>query len=139
MPSDDDPHIGQLLRDAFAGFERELLAGLHAAGAGEIRATHNAVLRFLDADGTRATVLAERSGLTRQAVTQIVDDLEQLGYVAREPDPADRRAKRVVYTERGRKAFAASRGVIERIERAYEERLGARAYAALRKSLRELA
>jgi DNA-binding MarR family transcriptional regulator len=57
-------------------------------------------------------------------MTQIVDDLERLGYVAREPHPADRRAKRVVYAERGRAAFAVSRSLIERIERNYGEPLG---------------
>ena len=78
-----NPHIGRLLRDAFALFERDLLDGLERAGATDLRPTHNAVLRFLDEEGTRASVLADRSGLTRQALTQIVDDLERLGYVAR--------------------------------------------------------
>lgn len=61
-------------------------------------------------------------------MTQIADDLEQLGYVTREPDPADRRAKRIVYTERGRMVFSTRREVIEGIESEYAERLGPRAY-----------
>jgi hypothetical protein len=55
-------HIGQLLRDAFADFERELLSGMHTAATVEVRSAHNAVLRYLDAAGTRASALAERSG-----------------------------------------------------------------------------
>ena len=68
----------------------------------------------------------QRAGLTRQAPTQIVDDLERLGYVARREGPSDRRAKLVVYTERGRAAFEASRRISARIEDEYADRLGAR-------------
>jgi DNA-binding MarR family transcriptional regulator len=145
MPVDDSPetrppHIGRLFRDAFAMFEADLLEELHrVAGATSLRPTHNAVLRYMDADtGTRASTLAERSGLTRQALTQIVDDLERLGYVERRPDPDDRRAKLVVYTERGRTAFEAGRHIIEDIERRYATALGTAEFAALRASLLRL-
>jgi hypothetical protein len=67
----------QLLRDVFFPLEQTLLARLHEAGFEGLRPTHNAVLRFLDEHGTRASELARRSGLTRQALTQIVDDLER--------------------------------------------------------------
>ena len=130
-----DPHIGRLLRDAFGRFEAALLAGLRAEGVEDLRPTHNNVLRFLSPGGTRASTLAERSGLTRQALTQIVDDLERLGFVERRPDPADRRAKLDVYTDRGREAFEAARGIIDGIEREWERRVGERRYAALRAAL----
>jgi DNA-binding MarR family transcriptional regulator len=129
------PHIGQLLRDAFFPLERALLARLAEAGFTGLRPTHNAVLRFLDEDGTRASELARRSGLTRQALTQIVDDLEQLGYVTRRDDPVDRRAKLVGYTERGRDAFRASRGIIADLERDVRRRLGPERYEHLRDAL----
>ena len=130
-----NPHIGRLLRDAFARFEAELLEGLRAAGVDDLRPTHNAVLRYLSPDGTRASVLAERSGLTRQAVTQIVDDLEALGYVTRAPDPRDRRAKLVVYTSRGLELYETGRRVIDAIEGRFEEQVGDRRYEELRRGL----
>ena len=76
-----DKHIGQLLRDAFARFEEELIAATPPFRGFELRPTHNHVLRYLDRDGTRASVIAERSGLTRQAITMIVDELEEAGVV----------------------------------------------------------
>ena len=112
-----DEHIGQLLRDAFARFEDELIAGTPPFEGVELRATHNHVLRHLDREGTRASVIAERSGLTRQAITMIVDELEEAGVLAREPDPADGRAKRIVYTPAGIRAFDEGRKVIAAIER----------------------
>lgn len=133
-----DPHIGRLLRETFALFERRLHEGLHAAGATEIRPTHHAVLRHLDVDGTRASELAERSGLTRQALTQIIDDLEALGYVARRADPEDRRAKLVVYTERGLQGYRAGRRTIAQMEREFAALLGDEDYGRLRSGLERL-
>jgi DNA-binding MarR family transcriptional regulator len=132
------PHIGQLLRDAFFPLERTLLARLADAGFKGLRPTHNAVLRYLDEDGTRTSELARRSGLTRQALTQIVDDLERLGYVTRRADPSDRRAKLVVYTGRGRQGFRASRAIIADLERDVQRRLGRERYELLRQALAEL-
>jgi DNA-binding MarR family transcriptional regulator len=129
------PHIGQLLRDAFFPLERALLARLHEAGFKGLRPTHNAVLRFLDEHGTRASELARRSGLSRQALTQIVDDLERLGYVTRRDDPTDRRAKLIVYTERGHEGFRASRTIIADLERDVRRRLGPEQYEHLREAL----
>lgn len=103
-----------------------------------MRPKYNAVLRYLDEDGTRASVLAERSGLTRQALAQIIDELEATGYVSRRPDPSDRRAKLVVYTERGLRSFRDSRRIIDEIESDYERRLGRSRYRELRKGLAEL-
>jgi DNA-binding MarR family transcriptional regulator len=129
------PHIGQLLRDAFFPLERALLARLDEAGFTGLRPTHNAVLRYLDEEGTRASELARRSGLTRQALTQIIDDLERLGYVTRRDDPTDRRAKLVVYTERGRAAFRASRTIIAELEQDVRRHLGRERYEHLREAL----
>lgn len=129
------PHIGQLLRDAFFPLESALLARLDERGFEGLRPTHNAVLRYLDEDGTRASELARRSGLTRQALTQIVDDLEQLGYVTRRADPTDRRAKLVVYTDRGREGFRASRAIVADLERGVRQRLGRERYEQLREAL----
>jgi DNA-binding MarR family transcriptional regulator len=138
-PSRSAPHIGQLLRDAFAEFERELLDGMRAAGFDDVRPKYNAVLRHLDERGTRASELARRAGLTRQALTQIVDELEAAGYVERRPDPGDRRAKLVVYTEAGRRGFRDSRTVIATIERRWRSRLGRARFAELSGALAELA
>jgi DNA-binding MarR family transcriptional regulator len=111
---------------------------LERAGSPGLRLSHAVLLRHLDREGTRASVLAERAGLTRQAITQAVDDLERLGYVTRLPDPDDGRAKIVAYTDHGRTAFDASRAIIADLETAYAERVGPRRYATMRGALAEL-
>jgi DNA-binding MarR family transcriptional regulator len=131
--------IGQLARDLLARFEAELIAAapFTAAGIG-LRSVHNHVLRHLDLDGTRASVIAERAGLTRQAITQIVDELVAAGVVTREPDPQDGRAKRIVYTDAGRAQFDASRARIAAIEDGWRAQLGDERWADLRAGLIEL-
>jgi DNA-binding MarR family transcriptional regulator len=133
-----EPHIGQLLRDAFARFEDELVAATPPFHGVALRPTHNHVLRHLDPGGTRASVLAARAGLTRQAITQIVDELEAAGVVTRVPDPDDGRAKRVVYTSAGLRAFGESRERIARIEARWRKQLGAERFGLLQDALREL-
>src|SRR3712207_9460979 len=108
-------------------------------GSPGLRLSHAVLLRHLDRDGTRASALADRAGLTRQAITQAVDDLERLGYLTRVSDPEDGRAKIVAYTDAGRAAFDASRAIIAELESAYAERVGRRRYATLRAALGDLA
>ena len=82
--------------------------------------------------------LPERAQLSRQAITQIVDELEGLGVVERHPDPTDGRAKIVKYTPLALEHFDASRTVIVDIEGRWGELLGEDRYADLRAMLAEL-
>ena len=89
--------LDDLADSGFAEFHPRL----NEAGHPAIRQGHGCVFRFIDEDGSRLTELAERSALTKQAVGEVVADLENLGYVERAPDPGDGRAKLIKLTERG--------------------------------------
>jgi len=52
---------------------------------------HSAVFAQIAPDGSRLTDLARRANMSPQAMGELVDELEQLGYVVRRPDPTDRR------------------------------------------------
>src|SRR5215207_5554317 len=93
--------LGILAARLLFAVQDELYARLEQAGHGALSRLHGAVIAHLDEEGTRATELARRSGRHKQVVGRIVDELEQLGYVRRLPEPGDRRAKLVVPTERG--------------------------------------
>lgn len=62
--------------------------------------------------------IAERLGLDRTVMTYLIDDLEKAGLVERQPDPADRRARRVLLTAKGEKSFRQATHRIEQVERA---------------------
>jgi DNA-binding MarR family transcriptional regulator len=115
------------------------MAALHSRGFTDIRAAHGAVFANIDPEGTRATELARRAGITKQSMGELVDDLAQKGYVERQADPLDRRARIVVPTARGIAVDREADEVIDAIERAYAEVLGADRLALLRGILAELA
>jgi DNA-binding MarR family transcriptional regulator len=93
-------------------------------------------MAHIDIDGgTRLSTIAARANITPQAVGELVDDLERLGYVVRRPDPDDRRAKRIVLTDRGRESVAAALDTIATLEAELEDLLGSDKLAELHDSL----
>ncbi|MBG0816515.1 winged helix-turn-helix transcriptional regulator [Planomonospora sp. ID82291] len=125
---------GRLMR----AIQEELFSTLAEQGHPDVRPRHGSVLAHLDPRGTRATDLAERSGQHKQIVGTIVDELVALGYVRREPDPADRRAKLVVFTDRGRDEVAKARAILAAIEQRHERALGADAYTTFKEMFQQV-
>jgi DNA-binding MarR family transcriptional regulator len=110
-----------------------------AADAGHpVKPSHSAVFGQMTAEGSRLTELARCANMTPQAMGELVDELEGLGYLVRTPDPTDRRAKLIMLTESGRECVAAGVATIGDIERRMTEALGARAYGQLRRMLLKL-
>ncbi len=112
--------------------------GLARRGFADLRPALLAVGQHIDANGTRVTELAERAWLTKATVVHAVDELERLGYVTREPDPTDRRAKLVTSTARAREAEQAARETIADIRKSWAELVGEEEMDALEAGLRRL-
>jgi DNA-binding MarR family transcriptional regulator len=93
--------ISQLRRTAQL-MVAELIERLAAAGYPDLTAAMHPVFENIDRDGTRLTELAARAEMTHQSMGELIDTLEQRGYVERQPDPADRRARLVCLTSKGR-------------------------------------
>ena len=134
----DQVFTGTLLLHAFQGFERWLFDGYGERGEGGLRPKHGAVIANIDRAGTRPSVLADRAGMTRPAMGELIDELEELGYVERVPDPEDRRAKLIKPTAKTLKRQRLAREVNDEIEAAYLERLGEARYRQLRRALADL-
>lgn len=100
-----------------------------------IKPHHSAVFGQMVPEGMRLTDLARGANITPQSMGQIVDELEQLGYVVRTPDPADRRAKLIKLTEEGAKVAQQGATTIQGIEERLVELLGERDYRKLRATL----
>ncbi|NUT45377.1 MAG: MarR family transcriptional regulator [Thermoactinospora sp.] len=99
---------------------------------------HGAVLAYLDEEGSRATDLATLSGQHKQVIGTLVDELVEMGFVERQPDPSDRRAKLVVPTERGLERMHRSDEAMAAIERRYAEAVGEQEFAAFKATLRKI-
>lgn len=107
-------------------------------GHPEIRPVHGTVMQFLDDEGTRVSVLAERAQITKQSMGELVAHLERLGYVERVADPSDGRAKLVRPTARGRQLYAIAREVVAELETEWARRVGPVKMRQLRALLEEL-
>jgi DNA-binding MarR family transcriptional regulator len=133
-PTHAIPLIG-LLDFAHRLVAAELHQDLVRAGLGDIRGSHGCVFGNIEPDGSRLTELAERAGITKQAVGEVVADLERLGYVHRVPDPADGRAKIIRLTDAGQQAQAQGHRTLAEIEQRWAERYGEDRLRAMRELL----
>ncbi|WP_432949559.1 MarR family winged helix-turn-helix transcriptional regulator [Kribbella sp. CA-253562] len=135
-PADADLSLASL----FAGWALadELQARLAADGFGDARFADGVVFQHLVGGPVTISVLAERLGVTQQAASKSVADLEKRGYLAREADPADARARNVVLTQRGQAVIAAARKHRAAVERQLRKALGADRVEAARVLLVEV-
>ena len=131
----DQMLIGALLRVPAQAIHRRIISGLNAAGFEDLRLPHMAVLQFPGPDGVRPGVLAERAGMSKQAMNQLLRSLEGSGYLARADAPGTGRARIVRLTRRGHAAYARIHEILREIEREWTAQLGPTAFAQLKKLL----
>src|SRR5688572_28733858 len=96
-----------------------------------LRPAHTKLFPHIDFAGTRISTVADRLGVTKQAVSQLCGELQELGVVALDPDPDDGRAKRVRFTRKGLEAIHHGLGVLAGIERELAAAVGEARMAAL--------
>jgi len=130
-------NIGALLRDPHALLDQRLHQKLDAVGYGDLRRNHGLVFQYVG-DGSRVVDLARRAQMTKQSMAEIVEYLEERGYVTRGVDAGDRRAKVVRLTQKGRDTQPAALQAIAEIESEWKEQFGAARFEDLRDELAAL-
>lgn len=134
---DGPTHVMALLGEALDAFRRELSA------RGEVpeglRSSQVRLLSLTPTEGMRVTDLAERVGMTKQALGEFADVLEARGLLETVRDPADRRVRILRPTARGRRAVRAAERQIAALEQEWRARLGPEAWDRLRSLLQEAA
>lgn len=136
LPDQADNTIAMLGR-AYSLLGFQIVDGVVGAGYPQ-KPSHSAVFAQIRPEGSRLTVLARGANMSPQAMGELVDELEELGYVERKPDPSDRRAKLIVLTPRGEQCIAAGIATIRGIESRLDEILGPPGHASLRRLLAQL-
>ena len=124
--------IGALLRHPAQAVQRRLIQGLNRSGFDDLRVPHMAVLQYPGPNGVRPTVLAERAGMSKQAMNQLLLSLERLGYITREDAPEGGRARVVRFTERGHAAWERIHELLVEVEDEWREVLGEQQFAELK-------
>ncbi|MEU8221000.1 MarR family transcriptional regulator [Kribbella sp. NPDC048915] len=131
--------IGILLLLADQEFVRGLRSQVTAQGFDDQGRSDGFVFRTLNDGPTTISGLAERLEITKQGAGQIVDDMEQRGYVERRPDPSDARARLLHLTERGQAALTAARKYHQNYERRLRRTFGDEAIDTFRDILTHMA
>lgn len=126
-----------MLGQAYSLLGFQIVEGVVGAGYPQ-KPKHSAVFAQISPDGSRLTELARKANMTPQAMGELIDELVDMGYVVRRPDPNDGRAKLIVLTKRGRAAVAAGLQTIEGIEEQVTQILGERGHQELRRLLSKL-
>lgn len=124
-----------LLRSAYNALSTQIGSAVGRV-APDQRPSHGNVMEQLDLeDGLRLTDLAERAGMAPQSIGELVDQLEELGYVERRPDPDDRRAKRIYRTAKGKKVSETAVAAAFETEEDLKDLFGEERLAELRRQL----
>jgi DNA-binding MarR family transcriptional regulator len=116
--------LAMLMRTGHHRVMEYVQARLEQMGFDDIRPAHMAIFQNLGPDGARIGELAERAKLTNQSVGYLVDYLEEHGYVERRPDPRNRRATLVCFTERGWDEADACARILDHLDAELARRLG---------------
>ena len=137
-PPDDrwrSGHLGRLLGLALRRFDERVLhlmahdpndplALSNLAAREQVGAAHIPITRHLGLNGSRLTELAQSAGMSKQAMGDLVNQCEAWDLVRREPDPLDRRARRIVFTDTGLLWLEAFRLAVARVETEFRTQVG---------------
>ena len=131
-------NIGRLFQHAARAYSERALALLHERGFSDITLFHTALISNLSTSGNQITTIAERAGITKQAMGQLVSELETKGYVKKTKKLNDKRAYLIQFTEHGENALRAAYDVKKMIDEEYKALLGIDNVAKLRTLLHTL-
>ena len=138
MSSDIDlppPYIGFALRVVWQWVWELNMEAATRAGYDDVTSAHVSLFRYPGLDGQRLTDIAQRMQITKQSVHELIGHLERLGYLVREPDPTNRRARLVRLTAKGLGLQEVIRFQAQDAERQVAEILGDRRFAQLKAAL----
>jgi len=124
-----------LMRSARGVYAQSIRAHLHAIGIDDLPRNAVFILTGIDTSGGPRPDLASELGVTKQAVSQLVDILVNQGYLERGPDPDDRRRVALKLTERGERVVEASVRAVDAVDHQLSERVAPEQVAAMRAAL----
>lgn len=132
-------NLALLLETAYRKLDAALIERLRSTGFPDLRPAHSQVFGAIAPQGTRIGDMAAYAGITQQSMSELVDSLEEMGYVERHPDQRDRRARIVTFTDRGWSCIRAGIAAVADFERQWADQIGAQRVEALREALELIA
>jgi len=135
LTGDGGRYIGAMLRDIWQWVRDQMYAGVVAAGYDDLSAAHVGLWRYPGLEELRPSQVADRVGITKQSVNDLLGHLEQHGYILRVPDLVDGRARVIRLTPKGRRLQQTIYAEAGAAQLRIEEILGSRRFTQLHHSL----
>jgi DNA-binding MarR family transcriptional regulator len=129
------PYVGALLRVVWQWVRDQLYSGVLAAGFDDLSPAHVALWRYPGLEGVRPSQLADRVGISKQSVNDLLGHLERHQYLSRVPDSDDGRARVIRLTAKGRRLGETIYASAGEAQQQIEVILGPRRFAQLHSSL----
>lgn len=130
------PFLMMNLLSAVYWFDEALQAALREAGIPNVTRAQSMLIANIAAGEQRATRIARNLGVTRQAISLMLSELEVRGIVEIIPDPDDRRARIVRFAAESNDTRRAAARALDYLELKLVERIGLPAYHGLRDAMR---
>jgi DNA-binding MarR family transcriptional regulator len=139
MNARDEFTTPTLMRSARGAYAQAIRAQLRLIGINDLPRNGAFILAGIDTSGGPRQDLPAELGVTKQAVSQVIDVLVNRGYLNRSPDPGDRRRVTLELTDRGQEVVGAVRRGVEEVDHQLRERVPADQIEAMRSALMALA
>lgn len=117
----------------------EMLERLHQAGFLDVTYAHIPIFRYQGPDGRQPTEIAATAQISKQAVNNVLGQLQRAGYLKRKAHPDDGRARIVQLTARGRRLETAIWHAGRDVERGWTDQIGERDWRVFRRVLDQIA
>lgn len=130
-------NLVRLLIEFSRDFKKRTLITLQARGYPELRPSHSVLFSNLGLGAVRVTDLAERAQVTQQAMGKMLKEVERLGFITRDIDSTDKRAKEIRLTEKGVQLVRDSMDVVDEVRQYYADRVGEQELNQLEGQLRD--
>ena len=130
--------LALLLLGGFRTLADRATVELDARGYTDVRPVHDFALQAILRGADNASELGRRMSVTKQSAAKTIAVLEERGYVAREPDPVDRRRMRLQVTERGLAMLREGEKIFDELREQWEQQVGAEAVAEVERTLRRI-
>lgn len=131
-------NIGRLFQRAARAYSELAMKKMANHGYGDLSLFHTALISNLTVEGSHISSIAERAGVSKQAMGQLAKELEAKGLIQRVPDPDDKRAVLLKFTEKGYQFLETAYQIKLEIEAEYARQIGEENMHILRDLLGQL-
>ncbi len=132
---DYNAHLDQLIVRAFYWMDDSLQANIRQRGGPKVSHSQSMVIMAIGEGITRPSAIAERLGVSRQAIHLSLRELIDIGLVELVPDPEDGRAKLARLSKKGEPIQRMALNILHELEDELGKRIGKRRVKALREAL----